>query len=370
MWIYEHQDWPDFTWDAKKLVSKLADIRHMQGRLLGKMEHIGFELKNEANLITLTNDIVKSSAIEGEMLDPQEVRSSIALRLGINIGGLIPSSRNVDGIVEIMLDATQNFSSPLTKERLFNWHAALFPAGRSGIHSITVAQWRTIATEPMQVISGPVGHEVIHFEAPGASKLKEEMTKFLDWFERCNDIDPVLKAGIAHFWFVTIHPFEDGNGRIARAIADMALARADKSVNRFYSLSSQIESERKEYYNLLERHQRGNLEISGWLEWFLTCLGKAISRAEQSLSNVMYKAMLWSKINYNSINQRQQFVINRMLEDDFKGYINTSKYARLVKCSNDSALRDILKLKSLGVLIQNLGKGRSTSYRLQDKPSD
>jgi len=367
MWIYEHQNWPNFTWDAKRLTSKLADIRHRQGRLLGEMEYIGFELRNEATLNTLTSDVVKSSAIEGETLDPQEVRSSIALRLGINVAGLVIPSRNVEGIVEMMLDATQGFSKSLTKERLFNWHAALFPTGRSGIHRIIVGDWRTTDTGPMQVISGPVGREKIHFEAPRADKLEKETSEFLEWFEHQNDIDPVLKAGIAHLWFVTIHPFEDGNGRIARAIADMALARADKVADRFYSLSTQIEYERKDYYNQLEKQQRGTSEISSWLEWFLDCLGRAISRAEQTLSNVLFKTKLWNKIGLNPINQRQRFVINRMLEDDFEGYINTSKYAKLAKCSNDTALRDIQHLKSLQIFIQNSGGGRNTSYRLPDK---
>lgn len=366
MWIYEHQNWPNYTWDAERLSHKLADTRHRQGRLLGKMESIGFELRNEATLNTLTSDVIKSSAIEGEILDPKEVRSSIALRLGINIAGLVPTSRNVEGIVEMMLDATQRFSKPLTKERLFDWHAALFPTGRSGMHPIIVGNWRTIDTGPMQVISGPIGREKIHFEAPRADKLEKEMSKFLDWFENHNDIDPVLKAGIAHFWFVTIHPFEDGNGRIARAIADMALARADSIADRFYSLSTQIEFERKDYYHQLEKQQRSTPEISGWLEWFLSCLGRALSRADKTLSNVLFKADLWKKIANYSINNRERLIINQMLEDGFEGYINTSKYARLAKCSNDTALRDIQNLKSLGIFIQNSAGGRSTSYRLSD----
>ena len=366
MWIYEHQHWPNYTWDVKRLTLKLADIRHRQGHLLGKMEYIGFNLRKEATLNTLTNDVVKSSAIEGENLNPQEVRSSVAQRLGINIAGIIPSSRNVDGIVEMMLDATQNFFKPLTKERLFDWHAALFRTKRSGIHRIIVGNWRTSDSGPMQVISGPIGHEKIHFEAPKADSLEKEMSKFLDWFENQQDIDPVLKAGIAHFWFVTIHPFEDGNGRIARTIADMALARSDKVSDRFYSLSTQIESERKDYYNQLERQQRSTPDISNWLEWFLGCLGRAISRAEQTLSNVLFKAELWNKIGHNVINNRQRFIVNQMLEDNFVGYMNTSKYAKLTKCSNDTALRDIKHLKSLGILIQNHGAGRSTSYRLLD----
>lgn len=367
MWIHEHQNWPNFTWNADALSNKLAGIRHRQGHLLGRMEGVGFELKREASLSTLTNDVVKSTAIEGENLNPEEVRSSIARRLGINIAGLIPASRAVEGIVELMLDATQMFLKPLTKERLFGWHAALFPTGLSGMHRITVGEWRTIDAGSMQVVSGPIGHEKVHFEAPSADKLEREMKAFLAWFERQDDIDPVLKAGIAHFWFVTIHPFEDGNGRIARAIGDMALARADSIPDRFYSLSSQIESERKDYYDQLERQQRSSPEITGWLEWFLDCLGRAISSAETTLSNVLFKAKLWNTVNKNPVNERQRLIINRMLENDFKGHMNTSKYAKLVKCSNDTALRDIQDLKTRGIFIQNPGGGRSTSYQLIDE---
>ena len=367
MWIHEHQNWPNFTWDAEALVSKLADICHRQGRLLGRMESLGFELKREASLSTLTNDVVKSSAIEGESLNPEEVRSSIARRLGIDIAGLIPASRDVEGIVEMMLDATQQFSKPLTKDRLFDWHAALFPTGRSGMHRIMVSGWRTLDSGPMQIVSGPIGKEKVHFEAPGTDRLEEEMQAFFDWFSNGYDIYPVLKAGIAHLWFVTIHPFEDGNGRIARAIGDMALARADDTPDRFYSLSSQIEAERKDYYDQLEKQQRCTPEITGWLEWFLDCLGRAISSAETTLGNVIFKAQLWDRINQKPVNERQRLIINRMLEDDFKGHMNTSKYAKLAKCSNDTALRDIQDLKERGIFIQNPGGGRSTSYRLPDQ---
>lgn len=366
MWIHEHQNWTNFTWDAEVLSPKLADIRHRQGRLLGRMEGLGFELKREASLTTLTNDIVKSSAIEGEILNPEEVRSSIARRLGIDIAGLIPASRNVEGIVEIMLDATQNFSKPLTKDRLFGWHAALFPTGRSSMQKITVGNWRNLDAGPMQVISGPLGREKVHFEAPSADRLENEMFTFLTWLNQKIDLDPVLKAGIAHLWFVTIHPFEDGNGRIARSIGDMALARADNTQDRFYSLSSQIEAERKAYYEQLERQQRGTPDITAWLEWFLDCLGRSISNAEQTLSTVLFKAQLWSKINEAPVNDRQRLIINRMLENDFVGHMNTSKYAKLAKCSNDTALRDIQELKERGILIQNEGGGRSTSYRLPE----
>ncbi|MYG83023.1 MAG: Fic family protein [Candidatus Dadabacteria bacterium] len=366
MWMHEHQNWPDFIWDTEELASKLADTRHRQGRLLGKMEGLGFELKREANLSILTSDVVKSSAIEGESLNPKEVRSSIARRLGIDIASSVPANQDVEGIVEIMLDATQKFSEPLTKKRLFDWHAALFPTGRSGMRRIAVGNWRSVESGPMQVVSGPIGREKVHFEAPNAERLEHEMTEFLIWFEGKDDIDPVLRAGIAHLWFVTIHPFEDGNGRIGRAIADMALARADGMGDRFYSLSSQFESERKDYYDQLEKQERGTPEITGWLKWFLDCLGRTIANAENALSAVLFKAQLWEKINQQPVNERQRLIINRMLEYDFKGYMNTSKYAKLAKCSPDTALRDIQNLKSRGIFIQNPGGGRSTSYRLPD----
>lgn len=367
MWIHEHPDWPAFTWDAEAFASKLADLRHRQGRLLGRMEGLGFELKREANLRTLTDDVVKSAAIEGENLDPAEVRSSIARRLGMDIAGLVPASRDVEGIVEMMLDATQRFSKPLTKARLFDWHAALFPTGRSGMRRIAVGGWRAIDAGPMQVVSGPIGKQKIHFEAPSADRLEKEMQAFLKWFGNGDDIDPVIKAGIAHLWFVTIHPFEDGNGRIARAIGDMALARADGAPERFYSLSSQIEAERKHYYAQLEKQQRGAPNITDWLSWFLDCLGRAIADAETTLGNVLFKAQLWDAINQKPVNERQRLIVNRMLEDDFEGFMNTSKYAQLTKCSNDTALRDIRALKGRGILIQNPGGGRSTSYRLPDR---
>lgn len=367
MWIHEHQNWPNFTWDAEALASKLADIRHRQGRLLGYMEGLGFELKREASLNTLTSDVVKSSAIEGEKLNPEEVRSSIARRLGIDIAGLIPASRDVEGIVEMMLDATQQLSKPLTKDRLFDWHAALFPTGRSGMRKITVGGWRTVDSGPMQVVSGPIGKEKVHFEAPTAERLEKEMEAFLAWLEGKDNTDPVIKAGIAHLWFVTIHPFEDGNGRIARAIGDMALAHADGTPDRFYSLSSQIEAERKHYYDQLEAQQRATPDITDWLSWFLDCLGKTISNAETTLGNVLFKARLWGTINQKQVNDRQRLIINRMLEDDFEGFMNTSKYAKLAKCSNDTALRDIQELKECGIFVQNPGGGRSTSYRLPDR---
>ena len=367
MWIHEYREWPSLAWDAGALASKLSEVRHQQGRLLGRMDGLGPELRQEAKLRALTEDVVKSSAIEGENLNPVEVRSSIARRLGIDVAGFVRSGRDVDGMVEMMLDATQQFSGTLTKERLFGWHAALFPTGRSGMHSIRVGDWRTADAGPMQVVSGPIGREKVHFEAPGADRLECEMRTFLDWFDDGSDVDLVLKSGMAHFWFVTIHPFEDGNGRIARAIGDMALARADGTADRFYSLSSQVESERKDYYLQLERQQRGSPDITGWLEWFLGCLGRAVASAETTLGNVLFKAQLWERINQKPVNERQRLVINRMLEDGFKGHMNTSKYAKLAKCSNDTAFRDIRELRERGILIQNPGAGRSTSYRLPDR---
>ena len=367
MWIHEHQNWPNLSWEIEALYSKLADVRYRQGRLLGRMEGLRFEFKREASLNTLTHDIVKSSAIEGERLNPEEVRSSIARRLGIDIAGLVPASRDVEGIVEMMLDATQQFLKPLTKDRLFDWHATLFPTGRSGMHRISVGSWRTLDAGPMQVVSGPKGCEKVHFEAPSADQLETEMQTFLNWFNKSHDMDPVLKAGIAHLWFVTIHPFEDGNGRIARAISDLGLARADGVPERFYSLSTQIASEREEYYDQLEKQQRSSPEISDWLDWFLDCLGRAITNAETTVGNVLFKAKLWDKIDQHSISERQRLIISRMIEADLKGHMNTSKYAKLAKCSTDTALRDIQDLKEHGIFVQNSGGGRSTSYRLSDQ---
>ena len=364
MWIHENKNWPNFFWNEKVLLNKLANTRYNQGKLLGKMENLGFELKSEANLNILTDDIIKSSIIEGEILNPNEVRSSIARRLGIPIVGLVSSNRHIEGIVEVMLDATQNFNKPLTKSRLFDWHAALFPTGRSGMNKIIVANWRSDESGPMQVVSGLFGNEKVHFEAPSANLVNKEMLLFFKWFEENKSIDSILKAGLAHFWFVTIHPFEDGNGRIARAIADMALTRADNTPNRFYSLSTQIELERQEYYSLLEQQQTGNLDLTPWLNWFLDCVNHAVLNAEKTLESILFKSKIWNQINKFSINERQNSIIKRMLEDNFKGHINSSKYAKLAKCSNDTALRDIQKLEKDGIFIKNLSGGRSTSYRL------
>jgi len=364
-YIYELPGWPELTWDSETIAAPLAAVRHQQGRLLGKMDSLGFDHRNEANLVVLTADVVKSSAIEGATLDPEEVRSSIARKLGLDVAGLPRPSRDVDGVVEMMLDATQKFSEELTDERLFGWHAVLFPTGRSGMDRIAVGQWRPEEAGEMRVVSGPLGREKVHFEAPHADRLAEEMEQFLAWFNAPPSTDPVLIAALAHFWFVTIHPFEDGNGRIARAIADMTLARADNMKERFYSMSSQIESERKEYYNQLERAQRGELDITDWLAWFLDCLGRAIEGAQQELAGVLGKAKLWQAINRRPVNDRQRLVINRLL-NGFEGFLTTSKYAKLAKCSSDTALRDIQELLQRGILLQNSGGGRSTSYRLAE----
>jgi len=309
--------------------------------------------------------VVKSSAIEGEHLNPKEVRSSIARKLGLDVAGLPEPGREVEGVVAMMLDATRNFGEPLTAERIFGWHAALFPTGRSGMTRITVGGWRTGEAGPMQVVSGPIGRERVHFQAPDAVRVGDEMSRFLEWFESPQAIDPVLKAGVAHFWFVTIHPLDDGNGRIARAIADMVLSRADGTKDRFYSLSSGIEAQRKEYYQRLEAAQRGSLDITAWLAWFLSCFDRTIEDADASLGSVLHKARLWQRINTRPVNERQRKVINRML-DDFQGHLNTSKYAKLVRCSKDTALRDIRELLERGIVVKNSAGGRSTSYRLAD----
>jgi len=365
-YIHELPNWPDFTWDTQALAQGLSAVRHKQGRHLGKMEALGFELRTEASVTALTHDVVKSSAIEGEKLDTDEVRSSIARKLGLDVAGLPKPGREVEGIVEMMLDATQNFEQPVTAERLYGWHAALFPTGRSGMNRITVGAWRKGEHGPMQVVSSPMGKERVHFQAPDADRLQSEMEGFLEWFNEASDMDPVLKAAVAHLWFVTIHPFDDGNGRIARAIADMALSRADGSKDRFYSMSYGIEFERKDYYIRLESAQRGSLDITAWLAWFLDCLDRAIDAADTILASVLHKARLWQRINTKPVNERQRKAINRMLEHDWEGHLNTSKYARLAKCSQDTALRDIKELLERRVLIKNEGGGRSTSYRLAD----
>ena len=363
--IHELPDWPQFRWDHKVLVEPLAAVRHHQGRLIGRMEGLGFDLRSEATLLTMTEDVMKSSEIEGEILDRQQVRSSIARRLGMDVGGLAPADRNVEGVVEMMLDATQNYSQELTDERLFGWHSALFPTGRSGMHRITVAAWRNDRSGPMQVISGPVGPERVHYEAPAAARVAGDMEAFLAWFNGEMRIDPVLKAGVAHLWFVTIHPFDDGNGRIARAIADMQLARSEGSPQRFYSMSAQIRQEREAYYEILETAQKGDLDITEWLMWFLACLARAFNGAGSALAGVLTKARFWEKHAADSLNDRQRDMLKRLL-DGFEGKLTSSKWAKIEKCSPDTALRDINDLLQRGILVRDEGRGRSTSYSLVD----
>jgi Fic family protein len=365
MLIYSHglPSWPEFHWDRQLVADQLAAVRHRQGRLIGRMETLGFPLRNEAQLETLTQDVLKSSEIEGEILNADQVRSSIARRLGIDIGGLTPADRHVEGIVEMMLDATQKFTEPLTAERLFAWHAAMFPTGRSGMSRITIGAWRDDKTGPMQVVSGPVGRERVHYEAPAASRLDHEMKLFLDWFNANSGIDPVLRAAIAHLWFVTIHPFDDGNGRIARAIADMSLARSENSPQRFYSMSAQIRQERNAYYDVLEKTQKSDLDITAWLQWFLACLDHAFDGADAILANIFRKARFWEKHAGAPLNERQRDMLNRLL-DVFKGKLTSSKWAQIEKCSQDTALRDIDDLVDRKILVKDPAGGRSTSYSL------
>jgi Fic family protein len=363
MHIHELEDWPRFRWNNDRLVEPLAAVRHRQGRLIGRMESLGFDLRQEAVLRTLTADVLKSSEIEGERLEAEQVRSSIARRLGMDAGALKAADRHVEGIVEMILDATRHYEQPLTPERLSAWHAALFPTGRSGMRKIRVGAWRDDSTGPMEVVSGPVGKERVHFAAPPAARLDQEMTSFLDWFSRSADIDEVLKAGLSHLWFVTIHPFDDGNGRIARAIADMALARSERTAQRFYSMSAQIRQEREAYYDILEQTQEGGMEITPWMEWFLGVLGRAIDGAETILGAVLIKARFWEHVRGVPLSERQTLVLNRLL-DGFEGKLTTSKYARLAKCSQDTALRDILPLVERGILVRGPEGGRGTSYAL------
>ncbi len=364
IYIHQHKDWPNFTWNNEILLHSLGEVRNMQGKLVGRMEALGFELRNEANLDTLTLDILKSTEIEGEFLNPEQVRSSIARRLGMEIAGSTESDRNVDGMVDMMIDATQQCQKSLTTERLFDWHSALFPTGRSGMHKITVAQWRNDLTGPMQVVSGAMGKEKVHFQAPESLLIEREMDKFINWFNNVDRIDSVIKAAITHLWFVTIHPFDDGNGRITRALTDMLLARSDKSTQRFYSMSAQIRIERKEYYNILEVTQRGNLDITKWLLWFLNCLMDALKSTESVLAKVIVKAEFWNKHSKTIINERQKLLLIRLL-DGFDGKLTTSKWAKIAKSSSDTALRDIQDLINKNILLKENAGGRSTNYELK-----
>ena len=360
MYIHELANWPKFSWDQAHLSDLLVRLRHQQGRLIGGMESIGFHAREEAVLRTLTQDVVKSSAIEGEILDPSLVCSSVARHLGMEFAALDAVDRNIEGVVDMLLDATQKYDQPLTKERLFQWHASLFPMGRSGYSKIRTGAWRTGV---VQVVSGQMGREIIHFEAPPAVLVEREMELFLEWFNHADKIDRVLKAALAHLWFITIHPFDDGNGRIGRAIADLMLARSENSPRRFYSLSAQIQKERKGYYAILEQTQTGTLEVTTWIQWFFHCLESAIEEALSALDVILHKGKYWEALADTPLNERQKKMINRLL-DGFEGKLTTSKWAKITKCSQDTAYRDILGLINLGILEKNPESGRSTSYSL------
>jgi Fic family protein len=361
--IYDQTDWPRFTWSHEGLAERLAAVRHAQGRLMGNMEVLGFQFRQEAVLRTLTEDVLKTSEIEGENLDRDQVRSSLARRLGMDAGGLNAIDCNVEGVVEMMLDATRLYDKPITAKRLFAWHSALFPAGRSGMKRMRTGKWRDDNNGPMQVVSGPIGREHVHFEAPPAARLKREITAFLGWLNGDNELDWVVKAALAHLWFVTLHPFEDGNGRIARAIADLALARSEQSSQRFYSMSAQIRRERAAYYDILERTQKGPMDVTPWMDWFLSCLEHAIADAQATFAKVLYKARFWESVGDFLPNERQRVMINKLL-DEFEGKLTTSKWAKITKSSHDTALRDIQILLERDILVRSDESGRSTSYKL------
>lgn len=365
-YIWQHPEWPDWQFNAGELAALLSKVTLERGRLLGSMQALGFKLAEEATLRVLTEDVIKSSEIEGEKLNPEAVRSSLARRLGMDIGALAPTDRNVDGVVEMVLDATRNYDQLLTAERLFGWHAALFPTGYSGNSRITVAAYRTDANGPMQVVSGGTGREKVHFEAPPAVRLEQEMVRFLDWLQHARGLDPIIKAGLAHLWFVTLHPFADGNGRIGRAVCDMALARADESAQRFYSLSAQIQRERKDYYDALEHAQKATLEATAWLKWFLGCLLRAIQGAGEQLKSVMFKANFWNHWSGVSMNERQVNILNKLM-DGFEGNLTNRKWSSMNNCSSDTALRDIKELVGHGVLEPAGAGGRSTHYVLRKR---
>ncbi|MEZ2445071.1 Fic family protein [Chitinophaga sp. RCC_12] len=364
MYIHNRNTWPEFKWDQGKLIALLAKVRFRQGKILGYMESLGFDLQTEASLETITLDVLKSSEIEGEILDTEQVRSSIAKRLGIDIASPVHIDRDVEGVVEMMMDAVQKYQDKLTKERLFSWHAALFPTGRTGMRKIVTGAWRNNPdTAPMQVVSGPYGKEKVHYEAPSSRRLPAEMKVFLQWFNGNDHYDPIIKAALAHLWFVILHPFDDGNGRIARAITDMQLARADDNSQRFYSMSAQIRKERNAYYAILEKTQKGNLDITAWLEWFLDCLYRAMMATDEILTNVINKARFWERYKDNEFNGRQKMMLLKML-DGFDGKLTSSNWAKIAKCSSDTAIRDINDLIEKGVLVKEAGGGRSTSYVL------
>ncbi len=359
-YIYDLPDWPRFRWNQDAISPRLAAVRHKQDRLIGRMQALGFPLRKEAELRTLTLEVLKSSEIEGEILDKEQVRSSVARRLGVDIGALTPEDRKVEGVVEMVLDATRNYDKSLTRERLFGWHASLFPTGYAGMRKIKVGAWRDA---PMEVVSGPIGHERVHFEGPPADRIEREMAAFLDWFNGDDGMDLVLRACIAHLWFVTIHPFDDGNGRIARAIADMVLARSEQSPQRYYSMSAQMRQERNAYYGGLEQTQRGTLDITERLDWFLGCLDRSFDEAKETLAAVFRKARFWGSHGGASFNERQNVMLNKLL-DGIEGKLTSSSWAKMARCSQDTALRDIVDLVDRGILAKNPAGGRSTSYSL------
>jgi Fic family protein len=363
MYIHERQEWPVFTWNEAVLSGRLAEVRYEQGRLLGQMDSLGFETREEASLRILTQDAVNTAEIEGETFNPRSVRSSIARKLGLEEAGATTSDRRVDGLVEVLVDATRNYRNALTEDRLFAWQAALFPTGRSGLRTITIGEWRKDEKGPMQVVSGRMGRERVHFEAPSEDRLEHEMTRFFSWFNSDTELDPVLKSAVAHFYFVTIHPFADGNGRIARAIADLQLARADRTDLRFYSMSSQIQKEKKTYYDTLEKCQKGPLDISEWINWYLGCLQRAIRESHAMLATVLEKAEFWKQHAGESFHERQRAMLNRLF-NGFEGKLTSSKWAKITKCSQDTAQRDINDLIERSILEKEEAGGRSTSYRL------
>jgi Fic family protein len=360
-YIYQKQDWAKFRWDNEHLLTLLGTVRHLQGKLIGSMEMLGFDMKAETMLETLTLDVVKTTEIEGEIFNPEQVRSSLAQRLGIEISNAVVSNQDIDGIVDLLLDAIQKSHLPLSNDRFFDWHFSLFPTGRRGMHKILVGQYRNDETGPMQVVSGALGRENVHFQAPSSDIVEVEMTQFINWINAEQTIDPVLKAGIAHLWFLTIHPFDDGNGRIARAITDMLLTKADGILQRYYSMSAQILKEKKEYYIILEKSQKGTLDITDWLEWFLNCLLNALKTSNNLLTNVLDRNKFWHQYPENTFNERQRLVLNKLL-NDFFGKLTSSKWAKMTKCSRDTALRDIQDLIDKGILKKDEGGGRNTSY--------
>ena len=367
LYVWQATDWPKWRYDLAALAQPLANVSRSQGLLIGRLADVGMALRDQASLSALTEDVIKTSEIEGEHLNVASVRSSIARRLGVDIGALAPLDRHVEGVVDMVLDATANCNAPVTRDRMFGWHAALFPTGYSGLARISVGAWRDDATGPMQVVSGPVGRQRVHFEAPPATRLKAETERFLDWANSASNEPPLIKAGIAHLWLVTLHPFDDGNGRIARAVGDLFLARADGSPQRFYSLSAQIQRDRDAYYDMLERTQKQTLDLTEWLAWFLTTLNRAVDQAQHTLDDVLAKSRFWQQWATTPLNERQVKLLNRLL-DGFEGKLTSSKWAVIAKCSPDTALRDITDLLALGVLQKSDAGGRSTSYELGDLP--